>query len=216
MQLRIPPVAGGGLPVGEIVLLLSLMTINYTGVLGRLSLTVAMVPLGDLVDLRRRPRAVRLRRARHLGAARCRARAGIAVPAGRLRVRRRPARASSASSTGCPSSWSSACSTACSIRSGSRSGQLSPTITSGTGFNVPIFGSMTNTPQIMVVAAFYLLLFHGNRLLANLVAVLMHRLHDRDVPGAHPLSGADRGVRLPRPVPALQHRQRGLRRLRVG
>ena len=46
MQLRIPPVAGGGLPVGEIVLLLSLMTINYTGVLGRLSLTVAMVPLG--------------------------------------------------------------------------------------------------------------------------------------------------------------------------
>jgi hypothetical protein len=45
MQLRIPPVAGGGLPVGEIVLLLSLMTINYTGLLGRLSLTVAMVPL---------------------------------------------------------------------------------------------------------------------------------------------------------------------------
>ena len=46
MQLRIPPVAGGGLPVGEIVLLLSLMTLNYTGVLGRLSLTVAIVPLG--------------------------------------------------------------------------------------------------------------------------------------------------------------------------
>ena len=41
MQLRIPPVAGGGLPVGEIMLLLSLLTINYTGVLGRLSLTVA-------------------------------------------------------------------------------------------------------------------------------------------------------------------------------
>jgi hypothetical protein len=37
MQLRIPPTAGGGLPVGEIVLFLSLMTINYTSVLGRLS-----------------------------------------------------------------------------------------------------------------------------------------------------------------------------------
>ena len=44
MQLRIPPVAGGGLPIGEIVLLLSLMTINYTSVLGRMSYTVALVP----------------------------------------------------------------------------------------------------------------------------------------------------------------------------
>ena len=44
-QLRIPPVAGGGLPVGEIVLLLYLATINYRGVFRQLGQAVALVPL---------------------------------------------------------------------------------------------------------------------------------------------------------------------------
>ena len=89
MQLRIPPVAGGGLPVGEIVLFLYLITINYTGVLGPALADGRDPAARGVVDLRRRPGAVRLRRARHLGVARCGARAGIAVPAGRLRLRRR-------------------------------------------------------------------------------------------------------------------------------
>jgi O-antigen ligase len=50
---------------------------------------------------------------------------------------------------------------------------LSPTITSGTGFEVPIFGSMTNTAQLMIMAAVYLMLFHGNKLLANVAAVMI-------------------------------------------
>ena len=50
---------------------------------------------------------------------------------------------------------------------------LSPTITSGTGFEVPIFGSMTNTSQLMIMAAVYLMLFHGNKLLANVAAVMI-------------------------------------------
>ena len=42
---------------------------------------------------------------------------------------------------------------------------------SGAGFNVPIFGSMANTPQLlMLMAAIYLMLFRGNRLTRQLVA----------------------------------------------
>ena len=63
--------------------------INYTGVLGPASLTVVMLPFAHLVDVRGRPRAVRLCQPRDLGVARCGARPGIAVPAGRLRRRRR-------------------------------------------------------------------------------------------------------------------------------
>ena len=202
MQLRIPPVAGGGLPVGEIVLLLSLMTINYTGVLGRMSLTVAMVPLGiwwtfgvgrALFDFGVHGTWA-LRDAAHVleslfllvgfvfaGDQRSLERffdwlpklLFICVLYGLLYPLR-------------VEIW-----------------MLSPTITSGTGFNVPIFGSMTNTAQLMIMAALYLILFHGNRLWPNLLAVLVHRLRDRDVSGPHPLSDPDRGLRLPGPLPAL-------------
>ena len=91
MQLRIPPVAGGGLPFGDIVLLLALATINYTGVLGRLSLTVAILPLAiwwtfgvgrALFDFGVHG-AWALRDAAHVRR--------VAVPAGRLRLRRRSA-----------------------------------------------------------------------------------------------------------------------------
>ena len=51
--------------------------------------------------------------------------------------------------------------------------QLSPQITSGTGYVVPIFGSMATTSYLMIAAAVYLMLFHGNKLLANAGAVLI-------------------------------------------
>ena len=172
MQLRIPPVAGSGLPLAETVLLLSLMTINYTGVLGRLSLTVAMVPLGiwwtfgvgrALFDFGMHGTWA-LRDAAHVLESLFLL-VGFVFAGDQKSLER--------FFNGCRRSSSSASSTACSIRSGSQIWQLSPTITSGTGFNVPILGSMTNTPQIMLIAAFYLLLFHGNRFAAKLVAALV-------------------------------------------
>jgi hypothetical protein len=172
MQLRIPPVAGGGLPLGEIVLLLSLLTINYTGVLGRLSLTVAMVPLGiwwtfgvgrALFDFGMHGTWA-LRDAAHVleslfllvgfvfaGDPRSLKRffdwlpklLVIAVLYGLMY----PIRAEI---------W-----------------ELSPTITSGTGFVIPIFGSMETSAYLMIMAAVYLMLFHSNKLLANVGAVLL-------------------------------------------
>jgi hypothetical protein len=172
MQLRIPPVAGGGLPVGEIVLFLYLITINYTGVLGRLSLTIAIVPLAvwwtfgvgrALFDFAIHG-AWALRDAAHVleslfllvgfvfaGDPRSLDRFFdwlpklllLSVLYGLLY----PIRVEL---------W-----------------MLSPTITSGTGFEVPIFGSMTNTSQLMIMAAAYLMLFHGNKLLANVAAVMI-------------------------------------------
>ena len=172
MQLRIPPVAGSGLPVGEIVLLLSLMTINYTGVLGRLSLTVAMVPLGiwwtfgvgrALFDFGMHGTWA-LRDAAHVLES-------LFLLVGFVF-------ASDRKSLDRLFDWMPKFLVICVLYGllypvRVEIWAVSPTITSGTGFNVPILGSMTNTPQIMVVAAFYLLLFHGNRLLANLVAVLI-------------------------------------------
>jgi O-antigen ligase len=172
MQLRIPPVAGSGLPVGEIVLLLSLMTINYTGVLGRMSLTVAMVPLGiwwtfgvgrALFDFGVHGTWA-LRDAAHVLESLFLL-VGFVFASDRKSLDRLFA-------------WMPKFLVICVLYGllypvRVEIWAVSPTITSGTGFNVPILGSMTNTPQIMVVAAFYLLLFHGNRLLANLVAVLI-------------------------------------------
>jgi len=44
MQLRVPPAAGTGVPIGEIVLILSLLTLHYGKVLGKLSATVVLWP----------------------------------------------------------------------------------------------------------------------------------------------------------------------------
>src|SRR5919197_6078709 len=44
MQVRIPPGADSGLPLGELVLLFSMMTINYGILLPRLSATVFLIP----------------------------------------------------------------------------------------------------------------------------------------------------------------------------
>lgn len=172
MQLRIPPVAGGGLPVGEIVLFLSLITIHYTGVLGRLSLTVAIVPLGiwwtfgvarAMFDFAVHG-AWALRDAAHVleslfllvgfvfaGDPKSLRRFFDWLPkllaVGVLYGLLYPFRVEI---------WS-----------------LSPTIMSGAGFEAPIFGSMANTAYLMIMAALYLILFHGNKLSANIVAVLV-------------------------------------------
>lgn len=172
MQVRIPPVAGGGLPVGEIVLFLSLITINYTGVLGRLSLTVAIVPLAvwwtfgvgrALFDFAMHGMWA-LRDAAHVleslfllvgfvfaGDRRSLERffdwlpklLAIAVLYGLLYPFR-------------VEIWA-----------------VSPTITSGAGYEAPIFGSMATSANLMIMAAVFLILFHGNKMLANLVAVLV-------------------------------------------
>jgi hypothetical protein len=172
MQLRIPPVSGGGLPLGDIVLLLALVTINYTGVLGRLSLTVAFLPLAiwwtfgvgrALFDFGVHG-AWALRDAAHVVESLFLL-VGF-VFAGDLRSLERffdwlpkllvisvlyglmyPIRVEI---------W-----------------QLSPQITSGTGYVVPIFGSMATTSYLMILAAVYLMLFHGNKLLANVGAVMI-------------------------------------------
>lgn len=44
MQMRIPPVSGSGIPIGELILLYSLATINYSRLLLRLIETVFLVP----------------------------------------------------------------------------------------------------------------------------------------------------------------------------
>lgn len=44
MQLRIPPVKGGGVPVGEIVLIFSLITMNYSKIVPRFNQTVKVYP----------------------------------------------------------------------------------------------------------------------------------------------------------------------------
>ena len=172
MQLRIPPVAGGGLPFGDIVLLMALATINYTGVLGRLSLTVAILPLAiwwtfgvgrALFDFGVHG-AWALRDAAHVVESLFLL-VGFVFAGDRRSLERffdwlpkllvisvlyglmYPIRVEI---------W-----------------QLSPQITSGTGYVVPIFGSMATTSYLMIAAAVYLMLFHGNKLLANAGAVLI-------------------------------------------
>jgi len=171
-QVRFPPVAGGGVPIGEIVLIMALATINYPKVLGRLSRTVHLLPfllwwafgvsraLIDFVD----HGAWALRDAVHvieslfllLGFV------FAAYPStlerffhwlpkllllGVIYGLLYPVR---------EVLWS-----------------ISPTITSGNGFQVPIIGSMASVPYILITAAFYLVFFHGNRMIANIGAVLL-------------------------------------------
>jgi O-antigen ligase len=172
MQLRIPPVAGGGLPVGEIVLFLSLITINYTGVLGRLSRTVSLAPLviwwvfgvGRAMFGFVEYGAWALRDAAHVleslflligfvfaGDPRSLDRffdwlpklLAITVLYGLLYPFQEEI-------------WN-----------------LSPSIMSGAGYEAPILGSMATTAYLMIMAAVYLILWHGERALANLIAVLL-------------------------------------------
>lgn len=50
---------------------------------------------------------------------------------------------------------------------------VSPVVIAGSGFPVPIFGSMTNTPYLMIMAAAGLLIFKGNRVWAILTACML-------------------------------------------
>jgi hypothetical protein len=172
MQLRIPPTAGSGLPVGEMVLLVYLVTINYTSVLGRLSLTVAILPfmvwwtfgLGRALFDFTHHGMWALRDAAHVLES-------LFLLVGFVFA-------------GDPKSldrffkWLPTL-LAISVFYGLlypfrvELWNLSPTIMSGAGYPAPIFGSMANTPQLLYMAAIYLMLFHSNRLLANVVAVLL-------------------------------------------
>jgi O-Antigen ligase len=44
MQVRIPPTAGSGIPIGELLLLFSLITINYDTLLPRMSVVIPLLP----------------------------------------------------------------------------------------------------------------------------------------------------------------------------
>jgi hypothetical protein len=51
---------------------------------------------------------------------------------------------------------------------------LSPVIPSTTsGYPIPIIGSMVNSPYLIILGAFYLLLFRGNKVFGNLLAILL-------------------------------------------
>jgi O-Antigen ligase len=172
MQLRIPPVAGGGLPLGEIVLLLSLMTINYTGVLGRLSLTVAIVPLAiwwvfgvgrALFDFAMHGTWA-LRDAAHVVESLFLL-VGFVFAGDQKSLDRffnwLPKFLFIAAIYGFlypirVQIW-----------------MASPSIMSGSGYPAPIFGSMATSSYLLITAAIYLILAHGNRPVPNLVAVLI-------------------------------------------
>ena len=172
MQLRIPPTAGSGLPVGEMVLLLCLVTINYSGVLGRLSLTVAILPfmvwwtfgIGRAMFDFTQHGAWALRDAAHVLES-------LFLLVGFVFA-------------GDPKSFDRFFDwlpklLAISVIYGLlypfrvEIWNLSPTIMSGSGYPAPIFGSMANTAHLMIMAAIYLILFQGNRMLANVVAVMI-------------------------------------------
>lgn len=50
---------------------------------------------------------------------------------------------------------------------------ISPTITASNGYPVPIIGAMANSAFMMIMAAFYLLLFHGRNAAAVVAAMLL-------------------------------------------
>lgn len=172
MQVRIPPVAGGGLPVGEIVLMLSLLTMNFTGVLGRLGTTVALLPLAmwwafgvsrALFDFALHG-AWALRDAAHVVESLFLL-VGFVFASHPRTVERFYA-------------WLPKLLIVCVLYGFLLPVQrdiwlLSPTITSGTGYDTPLFGSMLTTPFLTITAAFYLLIFHSRKLSANLGAVVL-------------------------------------------
>jgi O-antigen ligase len=172
MQLRVPPTAGSGLPIGEMVLMMYLVTINYSGVLGRLSQTVAILPfmvwwtfgLGRAMFDFTQHGAWALRDAAHVLES-------LFLLVGFVFA-------------GDPKSFDRFFGwlpklLAISVIYGLlypirvEIWNLSPTIMSGSGYPAPILGSMANTPQLMIMAAIYLMLYRSDRLLANVVAVLI-------------------------------------------
>jgi hypothetical protein len=170
MLVRIPPVAGGGLPVGELTLLLFLLTINYTRVLGRLSRVVWLLPLAmwwafgvsrALVDFGTHG-IWALRDAAHVLES-------LFLLVGFVFAGKNVERFFR---------WLPKL-----LFIGALYGLLylirhqlwgwSPSVVSGAGVSVPLIGSMANTPYLLIMAAFYLLLYRGDKLSANLTAALL-------------------------------------------
>lgn len=171
-QLRIPPVAGGGLPIGEIVLFASLLTFSYTRTLGRLNQTVWLLPFGiwwgfglgrAIVDYGLHGTWA-LRDAAHVIES-------LFLLAGFVFAaypstfekffRWLPKFLVVGVAYGCLYPVQNEIST------------MSPTIMGANGFPVPIFGSMITMPFLMILGATYLMLWYGNRLLPNVIAVLL-------------------------------------------
>lgn len=171
-QLRFPPVAGGGLPLGEIVLVLALLTINYTRTLGRMSQVVYLLPFmiwwGFGLSRALADASIHgfwaLRDAAHVIESLFLVVGFVfaAYPSTLEKFFRWLPRlliVTVAYSLLFPFpelTWS-----------------LSPKIVAGNGLVVAVFGSMSNTAYLLIMAAAYLLLFHGRRPLANVVAVLL-------------------------------------------
>jgi hypothetical protein len=171
-QVRVPPVAGGGLPIGEIVLFLTLLTISYTRTLGRLNQVVWLLPFGiwwgfglgrAIVDFGLYG-AWALRDAAHVIESLFLL-AGFVLAAHPSTFEKffewLPRFLVVAVAYGFlyPFHWDIA--------------MMSPTIMGANGFEVPIIGGMMTMPFMMILAATYLILWYGHRFLPNLIAALL-------------------------------------------
>ncbi len=171
-QIRVPPVAGGGLPIGEIVLFMALLTISYTRTLGRLNQVVWLLPFAiwwgfglgrAMVDFSMYGTWA-LRDAVHVIESLFLL-AGFVLAAHPSTLEKffhwLPRFLVVAVAYGClyPFQW--------------EIWMMSPTIMGANGFEVAIIGSMMTMPFLMIMSATYLMLYYGNRLLPNVVAVLM-------------------------------------------
>ncbi len=169
-QFRIPP--GSGLPIGDVTLILALATINHNRSLGRLSSVIPLFPfiawwtvgfsrmlfdftvhgVWALRDAAQVVESLYLLVGFVL----------VATPGGMERFFRwLPVLIAVGTVYGLLYPLKDAIEA------------LSPTVPSGSGYPIPIFGSMVNTPYLMTMGAAYLFIFRGNRLWANFGAVVI-------------------------------------------
>jgi hypothetical protein len=172
MQVRFPPVVGGGVPVGEIVLILALVTVNYTATLGRLALTIGIIPLllwwlfgigRALIDFHTHGiwalrDAVHVIESLYLLVA-------FAV-ASRPELLERLFRL-------LPVLLTLGVLYALTIPIRPTLIEISPTVLTGIGLEMPLLGMYSNTPRVVMAAVAWLILFHGRKPLANLAAILL-------------------------------------------
>jgi hypothetical protein len=171
-QVRVPPVANGGLPIGEFVLFMSLATINYNRVLGRMGQVVPLLPfliwwafgLGRALFDFGVHGSWALRDAAHVIESLFLI-AGFVFAGDRRSMERFFAWLPVVLTIGVLYGFLYP------IRD--QIWAISPTITTANGFQAPIFGTMVNTPFLLIPAAIYLILFQGRRLHANLIAVML-------------------------------------------
>jgi hypothetical protein len=172
MQLRFPPVVGGGVPLGEIVLIAMLVGINYTATLGRLAATVYLGPF-LLWWLYAIGRAVIDARSHGIWALRDAVHAieslfllvGFAMVA-------RPALLDQAIGW-LPRIALAGALYGLSVMVRELVWEVSPLITTGAGLEIPLFGMYSNTAILLVLAATWLMLTRGHEVLPNLAAVFL-------------------------------------------